>query len=109
MLGSRNAKPGNVGAEDGITNTTPQVHRRFGKIRAAPGVRKRIQERPPRGHPGRRYRSLITAAETRTLLGRTSEVPPRSPRTTQRPLIAVCLAHQAARCNGTTTFTVYSW
>ena len=44
-------RPGNVEAEDGIANATPQIHRRFGKIRAAPGVRKRIQERPPGATP----------------------------------------------------------
>jgi hypothetical protein len=86
----------------------PKIRRRFGKLRAAPGCGSGFKNAPP-GHPGRRYRSLITAAETRALFGRTSEVPARSPTTTQRPLIAVCLAHQAARCIGITTFTVYCW
>ena len=101
------ARPATWKQKDGIANATPRIHRRFGKIRAAPGVRKRIQERPP-GPPRTPLSFPDHRGRNAGIFGRTSEVPPRSPTTTQRPLIAVCLAHQAARCNGTTTFTVYS-
>ena len=73
-------------------------------IRAAPGARKRIRNSSGRrpSFPDRRGRN------TGHYFRRTSAVPPGASSMTETPLIAVCLAGQAASGNGTTTFTVDS-